>query len=66
MYKSKKMKKGWMPITLATIYLFFYKLAPFIGIPDEVIIVLLILVTICDNQHGLYYFKVRQAIKIQL
>jgi len=43
MYKSKKMKKVWIAITLATLYLFFYILAPYIGIPDEVIIVLLIL-----------------------
>ena len=37
------MKKIWIIITLATVYLFFYKLAPYIGLPDQVIIVLFIL-----------------------
>jgi hypothetical protein len=37
------MKKLWITITLATLYLIFYTLSPHIGIPDQFIIALFIL-----------------------
>ena len=37
------MKKVWLVIAFATLYLFFYQLTPYIGVPEEIIIALYIL-----------------------
>lgn len=37
------MKKVWIAITLATFYLVFYTLAPYIGMPDQLIVALFVL-----------------------
>lgn len=37
------MKKVWIAITLATLYLVFYTLSPHIGVPDQLIVALFIL-----------------------